>query len=294
MNRKGMKMHNKFTYSTLLCEEVSKVLPFMPKDRRFDVVIADPPYNIGKDFGNNKSQLSMKEYVRWAFTWIKPCMELLADEGIMYIYGFPENLAHIAINFTPERQRWLVWHYINKNVHNSSFWQRSHESILCVWKSKKRPSLEIDQIREPYINTSSHGKIRKGISGRLGNKETYFTYHKDGAMPRDVIKIPALAGGAGEKERWFMCRDCDKIYPPNALKEHREHNILKHPTQKPTRLAKHLLKSCIKGNQGSVLVPFAGSGSECVAAKQLGISYFGIEMNPEYVKIAKGWLDDCQ
>ena len=38
---------------------------------------------------------------------------------------------------------------------------------------------------------------------------------------------------------------------------------------------------------GAVLDPFAGSGTTCVAAKQLGRKYIGIEINPDYCKIAE-------
>lgn len=44
------------------------------------------------------------------------------------------------------------------------------------------------------------------------------------------------------------------------------------------------MKSC-KQPDGYVLVPFAGSGSECVAAKNMGLSFIGIEINPEYIQI---------
>jgi len=39
-----------------------------------------------------------------------------------------------------------------------------------------------------------------------------------------------------------------------------------------------------------VLVPFVGSGSECAVAKELGLSYLGYELNPDYIKIAEKWL----
>ena len=82
------------------------------------------------------------------------------------------------------------------------------------------------------------------------------------ALPRDVIKIPALAGGAGIHER------------------------VDHPTQKPLALCDKLLRSCKQPNsEGYVFIPFAGSGSECVAAKKLGLPFVGIELNPEYVKL---------
>ena len=59
-----------------------------------------------------------------------------------------------------------------------------------------------------------------------------------------------------------------------------------HPTQKPIVLCEKLLRSCRQPpSEGFVLIPFAGSGSECVAAKKLGLPFIGIECNPEYVKI---------
>ncbi len=59
-----------------------------------------------------------------------------------------------------------------------------------------------------------------------------------------------------------------------------------HPTQKPIVLCEKLLRSCQQPpSEGYVLIPFAGSGSECVAAKKLGLPFIGIECNSEYVKI---------
>jgi len=59
----------------------------------------------------------------------------------------------------------------------------------------------------------------------------------------------------------------------------------KHPTQKPVRLLKRMLK--ISARPGELLlVPFAGSGSDCVAAQELGINFIGFETDPEFVRIS--------
>ena len=68
------------------------------------------------------------------------------------------------------------------------------------------------------------------------------------------------------------------------------HQILKHPTQKPLELTKRLIKSAAPKGDAVVLVPFVGSGSECVVAKKLGKSYIGFEINPDYVHLAREWL----
>ena len=266
-------------------------------NRRFDVVIADPPYNIGKDFGNNQSNQSLSDYLAWTDRWLGLCLERLKDDGVAYVYGFPEILAHVAVRYPLERQKWLVWHYTNKTVPGLKFWQRSHESILCLWKSA-RPRLNIDAIREEYTEHYKRviGTTRKNTRSRFNqngkrSKPTIYNGHEKGALPRDVLKVPALAGGAGYRERWFLCRDCgNRLFPPSALREHDGHDILKHPTQKPMALTRRLLQSCIDEAGGSVLIPFAGSGSECVVAQSLGIHFWASELNEEYVNFARQWL----
>lgn len=286
-----------FFESGIIKGDVIKVLKDQPFDMKFDVVIADPPYNIGKDFGNNNDFMPLNEYVDWTNEWLDQCFRLLKENGIIYVYGFSEILSQISTQYSLDQQRWLIWHYTNKAVPSLRFWQRSHESILALWKSEKRPDLEIDQIREPYTASylnNSVGKERKATPSRFGGnkgKKTKYQAHKKGALPRDVIKIPALAGGAGATERWFMNMEDKKVYPPNEIKNHRGKDLLKHPTQKPMKLTEKLINSCIpKGSKGRVLIPFAGSGSECLVANQLGCQYRGIEINPLYIEFANKWM----
>jgi len=140
------------------------------------------------------------------------------------------------------------------------------------------------------------GKVRKGTPGRFSKngKETIYNADARGALPRDVIKIPALAGGAGMNERWFLCKTCDDVYEPRLLPLHEKHNVEKHPTQKPLALSRKLILSAIPKKNGVVLVPFVGTGSECVAAKQLDLSYIGFEINPDYVRMAEKFINSTK
>lgn len=61
-----------------------------------------------------------------------------------------------------------------------------------------------------------------------------------------------------------------------------------HPFQKPVRLMKWCLG--FLPDADIILDPFAGSGTTLVAAKQLGRKYIGIEINPDYCKIAEDRL----
>jgi|TARA_Y100000389_G_C17445572_1_gene511393 site-specific DNA-methyltransferase (adenine-specific) len=240
------------------------------KENSVDIIICDPPYNIGKDFGNNSDKQQMDEYFIWCDKWISECLRILKPHGTMYIYGFSEILAFIRTRITCN-VRWLIWHYTNKVTPSLNFWQRTHESILCCYKEK--PIFNRDDVREPYTDTflkNSAGKVRKATVGRFsdGTKETTYTAHEGGALPRDVIKTSALAGGAGKRER------------------------VDHPTQKPLNLCDTLIKASINKNAENLLVvPFVGSGSECVSAKKHGVKYIGFEINTTYIDIANKRLN---
>ena len=91
-------------------------------------------------------------------------------------------------------------------------------------------------------------------------------------MKSPIIKVGnVVAGGAGKKER------------------------VNHPTQKPLELCEKLIKSCInKGSDNLLVVPFAGSGSECVASKKLGVGFIGYELNNEYVELCNERLSKVE
>lgn len=236
-----------------------------------DIIICDPPYNIGKDFGNDSDKQDMNDYLDWCDEWIKECIRILKPKGTLYIYGFSEILSFIRVRISIN-VRWIVWHYTNKVVPSLNFWQRTHESILCCYKDK--PIFNRDDVREPYTDNfikNAAGKTRKATKGRFsdGTKETEYKAHENGALPRDIIKVPALAGGAGRKER------------------------VNHPTQKPLELCDKLIKASMnKDDETLLVVPFVGSGSECVSAKKMGVNFIGFEINSDYIDMANTRLEE--
>ena len=66
-----------------------------------------------------------------------------------------------------------------------------------------------------------------------------------------------------------------------------------HPTQKPLALLEQLLS--VIGQRGdTILDPFMGSGTTAIAALKHGCDYLGIEINPEYVKVAEERIGKLQ
>ena len=68
---------------------------------------------------------------------------------------------------------------------------------------------------------------------------------------------------------------------------------LKHPTQKPVRLLKHIIE--IASNKGdTVLDPFMGVGSTGQASLELSRNFIGFEINSNYYKSARKRLKNPQ
>jgi site-specific DNA-methyltransferase (adenine-specific) len=124
--------------------------------------------------------------------------------------------------------------------------------------------------------TASHETLLWGHAS--GKKRKYFFDYpasKDWGEPSDLLKTK----GKQMRTVWDI---------PNN-KESRELKFGKHPTQKPLSVCKRIIALSSKPD-GIVLSPFAGVGSECLAAKELGRKYIGIELDEKYVQIANDRL----
>lgn len=93
---------------------------------------------------------------------------------------------------------------------------------------------------------------------------------------------------------WFATKGKFQFYnkrPKSVLSYQRvSSNKLIHPNEKPAELLEYLIESLTTENQ-IILEPFAGSGSTLVACKQLKRNYIGIEISPEYCRVAEDRLE---
>jgi DNA modification methylase len=102
----------------------------------------------------------------------------------------------------------------------------------------------------------------------------------NGYKAKDLMGIP-----------WRVALALQQPYVvPTCVKSEVDRAKHEHPTQKPLALIKWILEKY--SDEGmTVLDPFMGSGTTCVACKKLGRNYIGIEKEPVYVAIAKKRLE---
>jgi len=98
---------------------------------------------------------------------------------------------------------------------------------------------------------------------------------------------------AGRNERFFYCKTCDDVFSQKDFDKHKNHDVVFHPTVKPIKLIRYLVKLITPPN-GIVLDPFFGTGTTGIAAEEEGFYWIGIEVNEEYCKIAKKRLSLIQ
>jgi site-specific DNA-methyltransferase (adenine-specific) len=68
------------------------------RDQSIDCIFADPPFNIGKNYGNGvkRDELSRKEYIDWCYGWIDECVRVVVPGGAIFIYILPQWGFHLA------------------------------------------------------------------------------------------------------------------------------------------------------------------------------------------------------
>jgi len=76
------------------------------KDNSIDLVFTDPPFNLGKDYGNSDftDNLEEDEYLKWCQMWLSELIRVLKPGGALTIYHWPKWLIELGawLNSKPE------------------------------------------------------------------------------------------------------------------------------------------------------------------------------------------------
>ena len=238
-----------------------KVLKRLPP-KSVDLIIADPPYNLTKDFNGNQFKRSSNEaYAEYVDSWMSLLHPLLKDNGSIYVFCDWQSSAVIeqALRKYFFVQNRITWQR-EKGRGASRNWKNGMEDVWFATKSKTVYTFNVDAVKvrrrviAPYKVDGKPKDWEQTENGRF--RDTYPSNFWD------EISIPY----------WSM--------PENTA----------HPTQKPEKLlAKLILASSNAGDL--VLDPFLGSGSTSVTAKKLHRHYIGIEQNAQYCAWAEKRLE---
>jgi len=230
-----------------------KVLSSEIEDESIDLVFADPPYNIGKDFNGRRDKWESKEsYLNWCYKWLALCISKLKPGGSLYVMTATQNMPYFDI-YLRKRMSILsriVWFYDSSGVQARKYYGSLYEPILFCVKDKNNYTFNADEI----MVEARTGAVRKLIDYRKPVPKVY----NSKKVPGNVWNIPRV--------RYWM--------------EEYEN----HPSQKPVVLLERIIRG--SSNKGNVVLdPFSGTFTTSYVAKQLGRESIGLEIQEEYVKI---------
>lgn len=116
-----------------------------------DLIIADPPYNLGKNYGNNHDIRGFREYLQFSETWLQEAHRILAPHGTIYVFmGF--RFISYLYDILDQRlgmyfNSWITWHYTQGMGRTRGFSPR-HDDILMFTKTENF-RFELDSVRVP-------------------------------------------------------------------------------------------------------------------------------------------------
>jgi len=224
-------------------------------DNSIDLIIADPPYNLNKNFGNDSDNWdTVEEWFDWSKKWIDESVRILKNNGSIFIYGIHHFLCYIHIYLYEKNlkyRRQFIWHYENGFSTYKNSPAATYEPILWFSKSDE---YTYHPIREPY-------KSQDRLKHKITKNGKVWTPNPEGKHSGDVWKFPTLAGKRFENEK------------------------VDHPTQKPLVLSDRIVNHFSNLND-LIFIPFAGSGTECISCIKFHRNFLATEINPEYISTA--------
>ena len=224
------------------------------KAKSVNLIFADAPYNIGKDFGNNQDKWnSVKDYIDWCKEWLDECMRVLKDDGTMYFMTATQHMPYLDVYMTENYNVLcrIIWSYDSSGVQSKKMYGSLYEPILMVNKSDKAKY------------TFNYTDIL--VEAKTGAKRKLIDYRKNPPQPYNTEKVP---GNVWEFSRVRFKMD----------------EYENHPTQKPEALLERIIKA--SSNVGDVVLdPFSGSFTTSAVAVRLGRNAIGIDMNDEYFEM---------
>ena len=252
----------KNTISNKDCLEYLKTI----RDNSVDLVLTDPPYNIGFDGGKGWDSYWKhdREYVRWCMEWTKECIRVLKKNRMFVVWGTLKTegflLYKIALNHTkgiyPQNE--IIWSY-NWGGRGKDNFARKHEYAWCFSTGKK------------FLFNGDDVRVERKVSKNLRTGKDY----TQGTIPTCV---------------WCK-QPFENLHVPTCVMEKNNHTTSKdycgwHPTTKNIEILERIIRAYSNEND-LILDPFMGSGSTAIACKLSNRDYIGCELDKVYIRKAR-------
>jgi site-specific DNA-methyltransferase (adenine-specific) len=240
------------------------------KDRVKDskTLVKNIPYGSGLAGGvrnerwYKRNRENILEYEDWCLEWATELFRICKPGASVLVFNSTRTIAHVQValekagfyarDIIVYRRSSGIPKGINmeknleqKGYTNPESWQGWHSCLRSEWEA-------ICVVQKPLVNNYTQTLLEYGTG-------LFYAKNEDGGFQSNILEN--------------IKRDKTPDY-----------NV--HCTVKPLELMKKLVDIFVPRVEGTIVIdPFAGSGTTLVAAKQAGIDYIGIEVEPSYIEI---------
>ena len=259
-----------------------------------DTIVTSPPYFQQRNYDDAR-QLGMEKspeaYVAALVEVFDECARVLRDDGTLWLnlgdkyrsgrlLGMPWRVAFALMDAGWHLRSDIIWHKPNAMPHSVKTRPTPDHEYIFLFSKGNDYFYDVDAVREPHVTFTEKSKMRGGRNhfGRRngtpeagkneGNSNLHDgrwdqAFHPNGRNKRTVWSIPL-----------GKCREAHfAVFPPE------------------------LIKPCVLAGSRKgpfVLDPFFGAGTVGLVATELGRKYVGVELNEEYVEIARKRVGQVQ
>ncbi|MCL2519372.1 MAG: site-specific DNA-methyltransferase [Spirochaetaceae bacterium] len=189
------------------CINAMQMLP----SNSIDLIVTDPPYNLSKDYGNNKDNLEHNQYLKFTRAWLKEAYRLLKPSGTLYVFMGVRYISYLYQILEQELSMhfnsWITWYY-TQGIGKTKGFSPRHDDILMFTKSEKF-IFNLDNIRVPQKYYRSVNNMRGANPGNVW-EFSHIHYCENGRQNHPTQKPEALF----ERMVLASSNENDKILDP--------------------------------------------------------------------------------
>ncbi|PYD60369.1 DNA-methyltransferase [Gluconacetobacter entanii] len=136
-------------------------------DNSVDLIIADPPYNLGKNYNTTNDNLGFDEYISFTKEWMSHAKRIIKPNGTVYIFMGVQFISYIfkiaQKDLSFDLNSWISWHY-TQGIGKTKGFSPRHDDIL-MFNAGKNPKFNLDAIRVPQKYYRSRNNMRGANPG---------------------------------------------------------------------------------------------------------------------------------
>lgn len=255
----------------------------------FDLVFADPPYNLEKSYDTYADALAGRHYLEWCERWLDGMARTLKPGGSLFVLNLPRWAMHHAafLNLRLEFRHWIVWDALSEPRGRM---MPAHYALLYYTKPGGKPAFSYaalvgSRIAAANVNSQRGVTVGDTLPTHVGSDDASAAVQPPDA-PKYCLRAACLRDrkAKGDDARVELS---DVWFDVHRIKHKRDRDA--HPCQLPEKLMERIIRLVTRPGD-VVFDPFCGAGTTAIAAAKLGRDYVMTELDSNYVRITKAKL----